>query len=345
MSNGAIVPQKQALKNFRATLQRMKPQVAMALPKNLDPDRMLRMAMTVVQENPKLLTDCTMESLLGCIMQSAQLGLYPDTTVLGHAHFVKYGNKCTFIAGYKGLIDLATRTDRVTSIMAYAVREGDSFEFEYGLDPFLRHKPSGEPIEEREITHVYAIARIKGEPIPQFVVMTKEEVDKIRARSAAFRKGQGPWITDYEAMAIKTVIRRLVKYLPISSDLQRAVALDEHAEIGLDQGLDSVGQEVLDGLADIDDDVVEGEIIEDGDGEPKQSTLDGLAQDLEGGGKEIDEFTKVWAVGNDKFGDEAWQKEMMKIKRSLKLKSGAAMTKAQKTKAIEAMRASIEKGE
>jgi recombination protein RecT len=342
MSNGAIVPQRQAIKEFRGVLQRMRPQIAMALPKNLEPDRMLRMIMTVVQENPKLITECTQESFWGCVMQSAQLGLYPDTSVLGHAHFVKYGNKCTFIAGYKGLIELATRAGRVTSIMAYAVREGDEFEFEYGLNPVLRHKPSGEPMEERELTHVYGIARILNEPIAQFLVMTKEEVDKIRARSAAFRKGQGPWITDYEPMAIKTDIRKLVKYLPVSSDLQRAVALDEHADVGLDQGLESIGTEALEGLADIDD-AIEGEIIEDD--EPKQSTLDGVAENLEGSGQEIDEFTKVWAVGNDKFGDEAWQKEMMKIKRSLKLKSGAAMTKAQKTKAIEAMRASIEKGE
>jgi recombination protein RecT len=314
----------------------------MALPKNLEPDRMLRMIMTVVQESPKLITECTPESFWGCVMQSAQLGLYPDTSVLGHAHFVKYGNKCTFIAGYKGLIELATRAGRVTSIMAYAVREGDEFVFEYGLSPVLRHVPSGEPMEEREISHVYGIARILNEPIAQFLVMTKEEVDKIRARSAAFRKGYGPWITDYEPMAIKTDIRKLVKYLPVSSDLQRAVALDEHADVGLDQGLEAVGNEALAGLADIED--VEGELVDEDEEGEKQSTLDGVAENLEGKGQDIDEFTKVWASGNEALGDEAWQKAMTKVKKDIGLKSGASMTKAQKKKAITAMKKVIEKG-
>jgi recombination protein RecT len=305
MSNGAIVSQKEALKTFRGLLQRMKPQVAMALPKGMSEDRMIRMAMSVVQQNPKLL-DCSTQSVLGCIMTAAQLGLYPDNSVLGHAYFVPFKGVCTFIAGYKGLINLASRSDKVTSIMGYAVYAGDAFEFEYGLTPTLKHKPSGDPIEGREITHVYSIARMLNEPIPQFVVLTKEECDTIRKRSPAGQRG--PWVTDYEPMAIKTSIRRLCKYLPLSSDLQRAIALDEHADIGIDQGLEAVGQDVLEGLGDPEDvvDTTAEEVDEEG------NSLDDLAENMKGG--EPDEYTKLWAKGNEQFGDDDWKDAMKGIR-------------------------------
>jgi recombination protein RecT len=309
MGNGAIVSQKEALKSFRGLLQRMKPQVAMALPAGMSSDRMIRMAMSVVQQNPKLL-DCSSQSVLGCIMTAAQLGLYPDNSVLGHAYFVPFKGVCTFIAGYKGLINLASRSDRVTSIMGYAVYEGDAFEFEYGLSPTLKHKPSGEPIEGREITHVYAMARMLNEPIPQFVVMTKEECDKIRSRSPAGQRG--PWVTDYEPMAIKTSIRRLCKYLPLSSELQRAIALDEHADVGLDQGLEAVGQEVLDGLGDPEDVIdTTAETVDDDD----KGGLDDLAENMPK--DEPNEYEALWLKGNEKLGDEEWKTILAGIREAI----------------------------
>lgn len=338
MAGGAIVTQKQALKTFRGLLQRMRPQISMAIPKNLDADRMIRMSMSVVQQNPKLL-ECSQASVLGAIMTAAQLGLYPDTSVLGHAYFVPYKDKCTFIAGYKGLIDLARRSGHVTSIMAHAVYEGDFFQFEYGLNPILRHKPSGEPMEGREITHVFAIARILNEPIAQFVVMTKEEVDAIRKRSPA--RDRGPWVTDYEPMAIKTSIRRLAKYLPLSSDLQRAVALDEHAEVGLDQGLETVGQEVLEGLASPDDpDVIDttAETVDDED-EGGGDGLDEVAAEMPK--DEPDEYDKVWLRGNEKFGDEKWSEILKELSGG---KQYSKMNVSEKKAMIKSMVKAIEKG-
>jgi len=337
MSGGAIVSQKEALKTFRATLQRMKPQVAMALPSNMSADRMIRMSMSVVQQNPKLL-DCSSQSVLGCIMTSAQLGLYPDNSVLGHAYFVPFKGVCTFIAGYKGLINLASRSDKVTSIMGYAVYDGDGFDFEYGLNPTLKHKPSGDPIEGRELTHVYSIARMLNEPIPQFVVMTKEECDKIRSRAPAGQRG--PWVTDYEPMAIKTSIRRLCKYLPLSSELQRAIALDEHADIGLDQGLEAVGQDVLDGLADPNDPDVVDTTAEEVDEEGKP--LDDLAENMPKG--EPDEYTKLWAKGNEKFGDDDWKDAMKGIREAAGVdqkKKFVEMTAKEKKALIKQMALSI----
>jgi recombination protein RecT len=340
--SGAITPYKEKLKSFRTTLARMGPQIAMAAPEHIKARRMMRMCMTVVQQNPKLL-DCTKESLLGAIMTSAQLGLYPDVSVLGHAYFVPFKGKVVFIAGYKGFIDLACRGGMVTSIQPYPVREGDFFEYEYGLNPTLRHKPSEEPQEEREFTHFYCIARIRGEPVAQFIVMTKEEVDKIRARSPA--RDKGPWVTDYEPMGMKTTVRRQVKYLPISSELQRAVALDEHADIGLDQGLEAVGEEAIEGLLPEDEIIIDAEfVVEKEEGDEHASALNDLADKMSG--DEPDEFTKMWAKGNEILGDDKWRDEMDEIYKKTGtggMKFSVLDPKVQK-KLLKAMEEAIEKG-
>jgi recombination protein RecT len=338
MSGGEIVAYKDKLKKFRTVLARMEPQIAMAAPDHIKARRMMRMCMTVVQQNPRLL-DCTKESLLGAIMTASQLGLYPDVSVLGHAYFVPFKNKVVFIAGYKGFIDLACRGDRVTSVMGYAVYEGDLFEWEYGLNPTLRHKPSDEPQEERELTHTWAIARIRGEPIPQFIVMTKEAIDKIRARSPA--RDKGPWVTDYEPMAIKSPIRRLVKYLPISSELQRAVALDEHADIGLDQGLEAVGDEVIEGL--IPEDEIEDAEFTEVEGEGAEgSDLGDLADKMDR--DEPDAYTKLWAKGNEVFGDADWANRVVALRKQVGAEPEDSLTKAKKTKLMALMEAAIKKG-
>jgi recombination protein RecT len=325
------------MKEFRTTLARMGPQLAMAAPAHIKASRMQRMAMTVVQQNPDLL-DCNRASLLGAIMTAAQLGLYPDVSVLGHAYFVPFKRRVVFIAGYKGLIDLAGRGGMVTSIMGYAVYEGDAFEFEYGLYPTLKHKPSEEPQAERELTHVYAIARIRGEPTPQFVVMTKEQVDAIMARSPARHKG--PWVTDYEPMAIKSAIRRLVKYLPISSELQRAVGLDEHADVGLDQGLEAVGEEVIEGLLPEDEVIIDADFTVD-DSESEKSDLDELADTAD---SSPDDYTKLWARGNDLLGDAQWKQIVTDIRKKLKVGSTKfpQLPVATKAEMMRAMEAAIE---
>jgi recombination protein RecT len=94
------LPATQKAANIRALLEKSKNQMAMALPKHLTVDRLLRVSMTSIQKTPKLL-DCTQQSLLACIMTCAQLGLEPDQ-FLGQAYLVPYGNVCTLIPGYRG---------------------------------------------------------------------------------------------------------------------------------------------------------------------------------------------------------------------------------------------------
>lgn len=202
-----------------AYLKKMEPEIARVLPKHMDVDRLLRIALTTIRTNP-LLLECTVPSLLGAVMQAAQLGLEPG--LLGQCYIIPYGREATFIIGYKGMIDLARRSGNIKSIYAHEVYSNDEFEYEYGLHPSLTHKPTMS--ERGEFIGVYAVAHFMDGGY-QFEFMSKEEIDRRRMRSRSYNSG--PWVTDYEEMAKKTVIRHMFKYLPLSVEIMRGVAQDE----------------------------------------------------------------------------------------------------------------------
>jgi recombination protein RecT len=210
----------------------------MVAPKHLTPERITRIAMTSVQQTPKLL-DCTPESLLGSVLTCTQLGLEPDG-VSGRAHLIPYKDKCTLVVGYRGLMDLARRSGEIQSLEARVVYKNDTFEYEYGAHPKLRHVPHM-GTDHGDCIAAYAVATMRNGSV-SFEVMSREEVDAIKKRSAAGKSG--PWVTDYPEMARKTVMRRLCKYLPSSAELQRAVTLDEAADQGLPQHLEPIDIEV-----------------------------------------------------------------------------------------------------
>lgn len=203
-----------------------KKQLALAVPKHLNADRMARIAATEVRKNKELLnTEPT--SFLGSVMQAAQLGLEPGSS-LGQAYLVPYGNQCQLIIGYKGMIDLARRSGQVLSLNAYAVREGDDFNFQLGLKPDIHHVPRLEADRiKKPITYVYAVATLKGGGY-QFEVMSRAEVEAVRAKA----KSKNIWNSYFEEMAKKTVIRRLFKYLPVSIEALEITNADAKREAG-----------------------------------------------------------------------------------------------------------------
>ena len=230
-TNGQMVPRNAAMKEVRGLLEHMRPQFELALPKLLNSDRFIRIALTEIQRTPKLLK-CTQVSLLGALMECAQLGLEPG--VLGQAYLIPYKQTATLIVGYKGLINLARRSGQVSSISAHVAHEKDEFDFGFGDSPFIKHKPTQEA-DPGKIIAVYGVA-ILTDGSKHLEVMWIRQVEAIRKRSRA--GNDGPWVTDYEEMARKTVIRRICKYLPLSVELQRAVVLDEQADAGLPQQID-----------------------------------------------------------------------------------------------------------
>lgn len=218
-----------------------KAQIALALPRHMTAERLARIAMTELRRIPKL-QQCDPMSFLGAVMQCSQLGLEPGGA-LGHVYIlpfdkrVKEGNQwvtqsteAQVIIGYRGMIDLARRSGQIISIEARAVYSGDVFDVSLGLDSNVVHKPDwNNPNRDKQekLTFVYAVAKLKGGGV-QFDVMSRSEVEAARGRSKA--STTGPWVTDYVAMALKTVCRRLFKWLPVSIEMQQAVGLDEQAE-------------------------------------------------------------------------------------------------------------------
>jgi len=222
---------KSPVQTIHDYLKKMGPEIARALPKHMDADRLARVALTVIRTNPKLL-ECNIQSLMGAVMQCAQLGLEPG--LLGHAYLVPFRNNkqntmdVQFIIGYRGMIDLARRSGNIQSIYSHAVYENDTFEYEYGLEPKLNHKPA---IGARgKNIGFYAVAHFKDGGY-QFEFMPIEEVEARRKRSKA--ANNGPWITDFEEMGKKTVIRHMFKYLPVSVEIMRDLSRDETAPTNL----------------------------------------------------------------------------------------------------------------
>lgn len=211
-------------KTINDLFEQMKPAIAQAIPKHLTPDRLLRIATTSIRTNPKLKV-CSPESLLGAVMQCAQLGLEPS--ILGHAYLIPYKNKgvdeCQFQIGYKGLIELARRTGQISSIMAQAVHQNDEFEYEYGINEKLRHVPADG--DRGPVVKYYSYAKFKDGGY-SFMVMSRQDI-VIHRDKFSKAKNFGPWVDHFDEMAKKTVLKSLMKYMPISVEFQRAVDQDE----------------------------------------------------------------------------------------------------------------------
>lgn len=201
------------------------------LPSRRHVDRFKRIVVLSLARNPDLLT-ANRGSLIEAAFEAARLGLEPSGAI-GGAHIVRYGQKAQLIVDYRGLVDLARRSSEIQDIAAVIVRRGDGFHVRRGTSPAIEHTPLVEVSEEAEkggaleVTHVYAVAHLFGGGV-QFEVMTKAQIDAIRARSAA--ANHGPWRTDYEEMAKKTVLRRLCKLLPLSIEVREILERESEAE-------------------------------------------------------------------------------------------------------------------
>jgi recombination protein RecT len=234
---GALAKRESAMTTVRDMFGKMEDQLKAALPKHLEAGRMIRVMLTEVQRNPKLL-ECEPKSLCGALMEAAQLGLEP-TGALGQAWIIPYGNTATFQPGYKGLRDLAYRSGMVTGISDGVVRESDTFRISHGLHRDLVHEYDHRltPDERGDVIGVYVVAHMKDSE-PMFKWMSKTEVDAHKARfSKAWNKPDSPWNRDWEAMALKTCFIQLFRWLPCSVEVAKAVAYDIEMERGIDMGV------------------------------------------------------------------------------------------------------------
>lgn len=232
MANGIIQNKVQTApageqKSMQTYIKAMEGEIKKALPSVITPERFTRMVLSALSTTPKL-GSCTPKSFLGAMMAAAQLGLEPNTP-LGQAYLIPYKNKgvdeVQFQLGYKGLIDLAYRSGEVSLVQAHIVYANDEFVCEFGLEPKLVHKPAdkdrGEPIK------VYAMFKTKNDGYG-FEVMSMDDVRRHAEKySKAYSYGSSPWQTNFEEMAKKTVLKRVLKYAPLKSDFVRGVVQDE----------------------------------------------------------------------------------------------------------------------
>lgn len=222
--------------SIKDMIQTLQPEIKRALPSVLTSERFTRMALSALNNTPKL-AECSQMSFLAALMNAAQLGLEPNTP-LGQAYLIPYQNKgkleCQFQIGYKGIIELVYRNPLVQTIQAQAVYENDEFEYELGLNARLFHRPV---LHDRgEVTLFYALFKLANGGYG-FEVMSKSDMESYAKRySKAIASEYSPWKTNFEEMAKKTVIKQVLKYAPIRTDFQKAVSMDESikSEISVD---------------------------------------------------------------------------------------------------------------
>ena len=216
---------------FASMLERQKPAIAKALPGHMSADRLTRIGLTVFRQNPDL-QKCDPLSILGSLMTCAQLGLEPGP--LGHAYLVPFKGECTFILGYKGMVDLVRRTGQLGAVRPGIVyqRELDDGRFEAyaGSDARLVHKPIIFEEAGPAVGWYVLVKLTSGEE--QFVVLSRKGVEKFRARS---KQPNGfAWRNDYDPMAHKTCMRRLFPWLPVSVELAQALGQDEQVRTDIE---------------------------------------------------------------------------------------------------------------
>lgn len=215
--------------------------VAKAIPEKcgLTPKRLLAQTLTLAATFPKLL-ECSPRSIVLGVVKAAELGL-ELAGPLGHAYLVpRWDNKkrcveATFQIGWKGLVNLAFRSGMVKVIHCRAVKEKDAFDFELGTGPHITHKPSLEQ-DPGEATFYYCVAHLITPGAVDFEVMSRGQVEAHRQKYSPPPQGKqdySAWATAFDDMALKTVVRKLCKRLPLSPDAVSAAVEDEYQEAGL----------------------------------------------------------------------------------------------------------------
>ncbi|WP_296142387.1 recombinase RecT [uncultured Anaerococcus sp.] len=283
--------------NVRNLLMSMKGEINNALPQYLPADKFVRTSLTAINSNPKLL-QCSPQSLLAAVMNSAQLGLEFNTP-LGEAYLIPYENKrkgiteVQFQIGYQGLLKLAHNTGQFKRITAKEVHENDDFSINYGTGE-IHHSPVIRG-ESGDVIGYYAVYETKEGGRDSFY-MSKEDAEAYGKKfSKSYSWKDSPWQSNFDAMAKKSCIIQVLKYAPKAIDkpeLGQAMAFDN-------QVFKSSKKDEMTGETSFD---IDYEVVEEGDnssGDP--STSQGSAQDDKGA--KVDKETGE-IIEDDFFGDD-----------------------------------------
>ena len=258
------IEQRQRSKPIMDLIQKNLVELGKALPAHMTAERLGRIDLTTVRKNPEL-AECTQESFLGALFQAAQLGLEPD--IDGQAYFLVFNNsrkingkwtklkEVQFVIGYKGYVELFYRYELSLKVSMHTVYEKDYFDYQYGTNEYIKHIPYDTPNENGEVDRgkpikYYAIAHLTNGAC-LFMVMSRSECIKhAKKHSKAYIEMEfdeaekkyvkitnphfnpnSAWVTDENAMCKKTVLCQLMKTVPKSVEIRKALAMDNTTKI------------------------------------------------------------------------------------------------------------------
>jgi recombination protein RecT len=219
-----LVPAYGQLKALKVILEQIMPKGKMSA------DRLIMMVIDQLKKNPKL-NSCCPVSICGSVLTCAQFGLEPG--LQGRAWLIPFDDwktkktNATFMLGYTGMIELCYRSDRIASVEAVCVYENEEFHIERGSTAHIKHIPKSSK-SRGEIIGAYCIVTNK-EGYKQFDFMDYEEIEHVRTEHAS--KKSEAWLNHWPEMAKKTVIKRLLKLIPSSTELQEALYADDQCSI------------------------------------------------------------------------------------------------------------------
>lgn len=225
--------------SLQTLIEKSAKELGRALPEGMRSERLVRIALTCIRMNPEL-GKCTPASFLGALFTAAQIGIEP---VAGRAYLLPFNNsrkvggewksvkEAQFVLGYKGMAELFYRHEKAIELTWGDVHAQDVFDYQYGTDAFLKHQPARG--NRGNVIEYYVVAKLQNGGKP-FMVMSKEEcMAHGRKHSKTFDKktnefySSSPWVTNPDAMCLKTVLIQLAKLLPLSVEVQRAIEADE----------------------------------------------------------------------------------------------------------------------
>lgn len=247
MNTAVATKQQSPTAALSAFLDRFKPQLALALPKHMTADRMTRLTLTAFSTTPAL-QECDPQSIALAMLTAGQLGLEPG--VNGACFLVPYNakdkttdkwvKKAQLIPGWKGLVDLVSRSGRAT-VWTGAVFAGDEFDYALGDRPFIHHKP-GVETDPAALLYVYAVGRVNKSEWPVIEVWSMAKVwrhrDRVIDKLPDWQKAKHYSHRDPEMYARKVPLLQVLKYMPTSTEVANAVAVSEAAERGLGVTID-----------------------------------------------------------------------------------------------------------
>jgi recombination protein RecT len=201
-----------------------------------------RFLMQHIEKPDSRLNECDPRSFGEVMLTVASIGVSLNPA-LAHAYIVPYAKRATLVIGYRGLVDLALEEGAIQWIQGHVVREGDEFDYEYGLEPFLKHKPKGEG--KGRITAAYCVWKA-ADGTKLFDVMTADDLQKVRSSSKA--ANSPAWTKWSDQMSIKAVIRRASKLWKKSERFARVIEHDEREFEDAEVVGDTISTEQLEAL-------------------------------------------------------------------------------------------------